>query len=290
MEKKYFWRFAFDLLCLIVFCVPLLLFNSDTIPVHQQGFFCDDLGIRYPFLNGQIPSWALFVEGVIAVVVISCVIEQYVVCSRKIIGSGPSQFSRSTQFVFEVYRVIGYLMIGACANQFLTDVGKHTVGRLRPHFYDLCQPSVACTEANSHQYITDFNCTRTSHPDIPQHKFEDRLLDARKSFPSGHSSFALYCAVYLVLYMEYRLSSFRQLRLTRHLVQATAVAWSLWVCGTRIVDFKHRFSDVCAGMAIGTSTALATFWVYRTSMRLSKRSERMERNALPMTDVQQPQS
>ncbi len=73
----------------------------------------------------------------------------------------------------------GYLMIGACANQFLTDVGKHTVGRLRPHFYDLCQPSVACTEANSHQYIADYNCTRTSHPDIPQDKFEDRLLDAR---------------------------------------------------------------------------------------------------------------
>ena len=64
-------------------------------------------------------------------------------------------------------------------NQFLTDVAKLSVGRLRPHFYDLCQPSVNCSNADPHTYILDYTCTRTSHPLIPVHRFHSRLRDAR---------------------------------------------------------------------------------------------------------------
>ena len=61
------------------------------------------------------------------------------------------------------------------------------------------------------------------------------------------------------------------------------MAWSLWVCGTRIVDFKHRFSDVAAGMIIGTVTATFIFLVYRTSRNLYEKVDKAgSSNSIPM--------
>ena len=58
------------------------------------------------------------------------------------------------------------------------------------------------------------------------------------------------------LYTEYRTRHLRQFRLLRHVFQIVAIGWGLYVCSSRIVDFKHRFSDVCAGMIIGIVTAI----------------------------------
>lgn len=276
MERKHCFRFFFDVVCLLVFGLPLWLFNSDTVPVTKVGYFCSDTSIKYPYKNGQIPSFALFLEGFFTFAIVSCLVESFIILrAQKKLGGiqSESKNSMGLQITFEVYRVVGYLLIGSCANNFFTDVGKHTVGRLRPHFLDVCNSSVTCTADNANEYITDFTCQNTEHPLIPKEKFEDRLLDARKSFPSGHASFALFVSMYFVLYLEYRTRYFVEFRLFRHLLQVGAVAWALWVCGTRIVDFKHRFSDVAAGMIVGTFTALCTFFVYRTSMRLKKRCQ-----------------
>ena len=72
-------------------------------------------------------------------------------------------------------------MIGGIFNQFMTNVGKYTVGRLRPHFLDVCVPSVQCTNDNLHVYIgpDDYNCTRTSHPDISPDKFARAQVNMR---------------------------------------------------------------------------------------------------------------
>ena len=70
-------------------------------------------------------------------------------------------------------------MIGAAMNQFLTDLCKMAVGRLRPHFWDLCRPNVTCGVANAHTYYEEFTCLRTSHPRISADKFEKHLMEAR---------------------------------------------------------------------------------------------------------------
>ena len=74
-------------------------------------------------------------------------------------------------------------LVGAAVNVVLTDVGKYTVGRLRPHFLAVCKPDFSklnCTTGFKKNFITNYECTGD----------KDLTKEARLSFPSGHSSFA----------------------------------------------------------------------------------------------------
>ena len=42
----------------------------------------------------------------------------------------------------ELYRNLGYCVLGAATTFVLTDMSKFTVGRLRPHFLSLCRPNL----------------------------------------------------------------------------------------------------------------------------------------------------
>uniref|UniRef100_H2YYP7 Phosphatidic acid phosphatase type 2/haloperoxidase domain-containing protein n=1 Tax=Ciona savignyi TaxID=51511 RepID=H2YYP7_CIOSA len=130
----------------------------------------------------------------------------------------------------------------------------------------MCQPNVTCTAANQHEYIDNYVCTRTSHPLIAPSDFSKRMKDARKSFPSGHASFSIYVAIFMLLYLEFRMH-FQHTRLVRHLVQTGIVAWAIWVCCSRISDYKHRYADVAGGMIIGTVVAVLTFRLLYQSTR-----------------------
>lgn len=49
---------------------------------------------------------------------------------------------------------------GAAATTLTTDIAKYTIGRLRPHFFDVCKPSTNCSlPENQHRYIEEFWCT-----------------------------------------------------------------------------------------------------------------------------------
>lgn len=62
-------------------------------------------------------------------------------------------------WVWKSYCVIGVFGFGAACSQFLTDVAKYTIGRLRPHFYYVCQPDTDCSlPYNKYRYIEDFTC------------------------------------------------------------------------------------------------------------------------------------
>lgn len=62
-------------------------------------------------------------------------------------------------YVACVYKAIGTFVFGAAMSQSLTDIAKYSIGRLRPHFLDVCRPDwskINCTGGN---YIEDFVCT-----------------------------------------------------------------------------------------------------------------------------------
>lgn len=55
---------------------------------------------------------------------------------------------------------VGVFLFGAACNVLATDIGKYTIGRLRPHFMTVCMPDVNCTRIeNQHKYIENFTCT-----------------------------------------------------------------------------------------------------------------------------------
>lgn len=58
-----------------------------------------------------------------------------------------------------VYKAIGTFLFGAAMSQSLTDIAKYSIGRLRPHFLDVCKPDWKLINCSSGAYIEDFTCT-----------------------------------------------------------------------------------------------------------------------------------
>lgn len=133
---------------------------------------------------------------------------------------------------------------------FFTGALKLAVGRPRPFFGTLCKAYKSGT----------FECLGDGNAETLK-----KIVDARKSFPSGHSSISFTCFVYLALYMAMRLkvsqpgTSFKTLK---YLALSIPVAIAAFVSISRIIDNHHNFDDVVAGSCLGTGVAVAV-WLGR---------------------------
>ncbi|RZC38678.1 PAP2 domain containing protein [Asbolus verrucosus] len=153
---------------------------------------------------------------------------------------------------YNAYYVILVFAFGMACSQLMTDIMKYTVGRLRPHFITICAPNINCSlPAKQHIYHIDFNCTSN-------YKNDARLMkEMRLSFPSGHSSFSMFTMLYFAIYLQRRMD-WDGSKLLKHTLQFLAVLAAVFVAMTRISDYKHHWSDVLSGLAIGTITACVT--------------------------------
>ncbi|XP_017462060.1 PREDICTED: putative phosphatidate phosphatase, partial [Rhagoletis zephyria] len=141
---------------------------------------------------------------------------------------------------------------------FLTDVSKYSIGRLRPHFIDLCRPQLPnglvmdrfSNCQNPHTYVTEYTCFKDNLSMSSR-----KMKDVRLSFMSGHSSFAAVCLVYLVLYLHLRMRA-AHLALVKHLYQAALLYLVFYTGMSRISDYKHHWSDVLCGLLQGTLVAI----------------------------------
>lgn len=61
-------------------------------------------------------------------------------------------------YVACVYKAIGTFLFGAAMSQSLTDIAKYSIGRLRPHFLDVCKPNWTAISCTPGAYIEDFKC------------------------------------------------------------------------------------------------------------------------------------
>lgn len=139
----------------------------------------------------------------------------------------------------------------------------------------VCQPimtnGTTCTdEINAGKYITNFECRGVGSS-------RRMLKEMRLSFPSGHSSFTFYTMVYvavscvsinwtssidyssfftsLQLYLQGRMT-WHGSKLLRHFLQFLFIMIAWYTALSRVSDYKHHWSDVLAGSAIGASCAL----------------------------------
>lgn len=174
--------------------------------------------------------------------------------------------------VVALYRVFGYFIVGATINQILTDTGKLTVGRLRPMFLDVCVPSVQCNSTVEHIYIEDYTCTRTEYPGKTDAEFQEMTVDSRKSFPSGHASFSMYCAVFGVIYLELRLK-YRMVHMLKICSQTFVMAAAFWCCCTRYMDNKHHATDIVGGALIGIVVGIFSVYLYYRSLTYPERKK-----------------
>eukprot|EP00644_Phytophthora_capsici_P001002 jgi/Phyca11/121306/e_gw1.43.372.1 len=136
---------------------------------------------------------------------------------------------------------------------FLVNFMKNMAGRFRPCFYAMCGWNYDVVWDG----ITDL-CTDSDGDD-----------EGRKSFPSGHSSFAWSVMGVLTLYLlgRARLTGGDQ---SKSIIQEGVRTFKLficfvpclgaaWVAITRSTDNRHHYSDIVTGSVIGAAAACMAY-------------------------------
>uniref|UniRef100_A0A8C1YRW1 Phospholipid phosphatase 1 n=1 Tax=Cyprinus carpio TaxID=7962 RepID=A0A8C1YRW1_CYPCA len=258
-----------DIACLILAGLPLAAFNLGKIKPYQRGFFCNDESISYPFHTSTVTSTVLYTVG-FTLPICSMIIGE---CLSVYLNRVKSK-SFCNSYVACIYKAIGTFLFGAAMSQSLTDIAKYSIGRLRPHFLDVCKPDWKQINCTGGAYIEDFICT--GDPDM--------VNEGRLSFYSGHASFSMYCMLFLALYLQARMQA-EWARLLRPMLQFFLIAASIYTGLSRVSDYKHHWSDVLTGLIQGAIVALLV--VFCVSGFFKKKVEPQRDAEIPHTTFQE---
>uniref|UniRef100_A0A3Q3XBQ8 Phosphatidic acid phosphatase type 2/haloperoxidase domain-containing protein n=1 Tax=Mola mola TaxID=94237 RepID=A0A3Q3XBQ8_MOLML len=234
-----------DLLCLLLASIPFFACELKAVRPYRRGFMCGDTSITYPYLHQEAISDELLIAGGIIIAGLTIALGE---CYRvRFRGVSSKAFVRN-RYVSCLYKELGCFLFGCCVGQSLTNMAKLSVGRLRPHFLSVCRVTYASLNCTPGTYVPTVNCCQ------PDHRLEE---EARKSFFSGHASFAMYAMLYLAFYLQARLT-WRGARLLRPALQFFLILLAVYTGLTRISDYMHHPSDVLVGYIQG---ALTAYWV-----------------------------
>ncbi|UJR31856.1 hypothetical protein I4U23_019331 [Adineta vaga] len=263
----------FDFLAIVLTCTIFGLIYIFIKPV-QRGFFCDDTSIQYPFRPDTIPMWVLAIYGGVGPIIIFCCVELWVVrpfsCRRG--SNGHSLKQRQSDFLKSFFHTVFLFILGISVCFLITEVGKRTIGRLRPYYVTVCNPvwaNINCTKTVTTasgtfvipQYVINHNCNSSAS--------EIDLQEAKLSFPSGHSSYSTYAFIFLFVYFEARIVC-PNVQFLKPFLQCLCVAVAFFTCLSRVTDYKHHATDVIGGALIGF--CIAVFSAVRVGTYLWKLS------------------
>uniref|UniRef100_A0A7E4WAY9 AcidPPc domain-containing protein n=1 Tax=Panagrellus redivivus TaxID=6233 RepID=A0A7E4WAY9_PANRE len=231
---------------------------------RKRGFFCGDESIHYPFLYSTVPMAALHI-GFYALLIPTIISVEYY-CSRYIYPKFSSKLPKKYEcngypIHAGLVRGVQFFLIsqlGYMIDIFFLNITKYSVGRLRPHFLAVCRPSInvstveACGGATT--YIEHYLCLG---------KDDGKMVDARLSFYSGHTSHSFYWAVFISLYLYARISRRHKGSVCFVLLSTLLVAIAALIGYSRVSDNKHHVSDVAVGAAAGTLIAALMFYIFR---------------------------
>ncbi|TGZ71261.1 hypothetical protein CRM22_002750 [Opisthorchis felineus] len=200
--------------------------------------FCDDDSLRYPYKSDTVTivgcafyAYLLPVLTVIVLEVLLAVYNRYTLHHRV-----------WKMMAFLMYNFVITFLMAAGVCLMLTNLIKYTLGRPRPHFWDVCQPDVCPTRTG---VAASYTCRGTN---------KDALDDLFKSFVSGHSSLAAVGSTYAVLYLQERLH-LTMAPMVRPLIQVVYVSSAAYIAMSRYADHKHHPWDIIAGVLLGSFIA-----------------------------------
>ncbi|KAH8364205.1 hypothetical protein KR084_003514 [Drosophila pseudotakahashii] len=212
----------------------------------KRGFFCSDLSIRYPYKDCTITVPMLLLMMLLLPMLFVAVVEIMRICKR----------FRTRLYLRNLWRAEATFSFGFIATYLTTELAKHAVGRLRPHFFQGCQPRMddgtSCSDPqNAEIYVEHFQCSN--------HNLSTRQIrELHVSFPSAHSSLSFYSMVLLALYVHGVWRGRGGVRVLRHVLQFLLLMAALCVSLSRVADYWHHWSDVLAGALLGVAYASIT--------------------------------
>ncbi|XP_070562599.1 phospholipid phosphatase 1-like [Ptychodera flava] len=255
MAEIKIYKVVLDIVLFLIVFIPILLVEHFVAPFHR-GFYCNDDTIKYPYKKDTISTLLLIVLGIAIPCIAIIFVEIGLFLDAKKRTEIRSSYFRPRHLntvsvhplVYHLYFIIGVFGFGMATTNLLTETIKLMMGRLRPHFIDVCKPNYNLFNC-SDGYIEADVCTGDA----------GQIDEARLSFVSGHSSVAWYCALYLVLYLEVRFT-WKISRLVKPVLQIAVLMLALMCSLSRISDYKHHWSDVLGGGLLGVIVAILTYY------------------------------
>ena len=271
-----------EIVGMVALLMPLgyiYVFTSHYDPFHR-GFFCDDQNLKHPYKEQTVPIVAaLLIWAAISIIFILLVetLRSNAEYGKRRPDPIPGQ-KHPPWIAVEIYRHFGYFALGALGCLLFTEIAKYTIGRLRPHFITLCQPDLTAElcddEYGYKKFVTEDEDEICLGLQRNGGNFTKKQLhEARLSFLSGHSSFSFYCATFLIVYLQARLTTFpkcstrwvlltyRVLKVFRPFIQFAMIILAFWISLTRISDYFHHPMDVVTGAFVGIAFAGMTLLV-----------------------------
>jgi len=143
-----------------------------------------------------------------------------------------------------VHAGICTILVAIGISELVTQAFKFYVGRLRPNFYDMCgfdKETLGCTNG------------------------EKMEMEARMSFPSGHTSLSfcgLGCIVFFLLGRGSRISKSTVRGKLLMIVSFAPLLLSFYCATSRLVDNWHHPSDIIAGALLGSVSACISYHIW----------------------------
>ncbi|XP_022702275.1 phospholipid phosphatase 3-like isoform X2 [Varroa jacobsoni] len=180
------------------------------------------------------------------------------------------------KLVQSLYICIGNFLYGAALTMMTVELGKKIAGRLRPHFIDACKPTNLvqfCEASRSQQYTVDLICSNKRGE-----------INARESFPSAHAAASFYIAVYLLTYLQLRMSWKSVIvPVMRPMMQFAFIQVAFVIALTRVRDHYHFYSDVAAGAILGILCAFITYFEKIFYLKQLGQTKGFLKTILPLT-------
>ncbi|CAL4096572.1 unnamed protein product, partial [Meganyctiphanes norvegica] len=241
-------------------------------PFHR-GFFCDDASLTYPYHSSTVSNGMLMCIMFILPIVVFIIVEWWRLRSQdsgikssKICGRNIHPLLGAAGASFGIY------WLGLTVAFMINMLIKFSIGRLRPHFIEVCKPDwsqIQCyTSDGKPAYVDPIPCTGEQN---------SKMLNSRLSFPSGHASLSMFTMLYLTIYLHVHLRM-RYTCVLRVIFQVAFLTIALYTGLSRIHDYKHHWEDVLAGFVEGIIEAL--LWTNYVANLVPKKSRH------PVTIVQ----
>ncbi|KAM7355802.1 putative phosphatidate phosphatase [Cochliomyia hominivorax] len=268
ISKCLLMRLIMDWLITTVLLAMALNFFKIFGKAKKRGFFCDDESLKYPYQEDTVSGSMLMALTLYVPLLLIAIGEAVLFLVRRFTTAEDQGYMKA---LLKLHHNMVTFLSGFALHACFVHLAKLTIGRLRPHFFEVCKPSLlkdgsTCDNPSNHgTYIVDYTCQAST--DATQ----DMLTNIHISFPSGHASYIFYGMIFLILYIQRFAKTLREqgidVGLVRLVVQMLCALLAWFVAVSRVSDYKHHWSDVLVGILLGTSVAIVVSLYVRQQLK-----------------------